>query len=105
MSTTRVTRSQREEGFTLIELMIVMVVIGILAGIVLFAIGTFQTDATTAKTNTNEKICTTAAAAYDAALANNGHPAWEKYFSEDKAPTECPTRADVKVDNAPVTTP
>jgi prepilin-type N-terminal cleavage/methylation domain-containing protein len=101
MSTTRVTRSQREEGFTLIELMIVMVVIGILAGIVLFAIGTFQTDATTATKNTNDRICTTAAAAYKAAAANGGatgDAAWVKYFDASKPPTQCATAP-------PLTTP
>jgi prepilin-type N-terminal cleavage/methylation domain-containing protein len=57
---------QREEGFTLIELMIVMVVLGILAGIVLFAVGTFQSDAETSKNAANTRQCKTAIAAYKA---------------------------------------
>jgi general secretion pathway protein G len=89
MSTTRVTRSQREEGFTLIELMIVMVVIGILAGIVLFAIGTFQTDATTARDNTNTRICTTAQAAFKASRANGGSQAFADYFDNSQIPDGC----------------
>jgi prepilin-type N-terminal cleavage/methylation domain-containing protein len=80
MSTIRINRHQGEEGFTLIELMIVMVVIGILAGIVLFAIGTFQTDAKTATTNTNERICTTAQAAFLAGKANGSTAAFAAYF-------------------------
>jgi general secretion pathway protein G len=57
---------RREEGFTLIELMIVMVVIGILAGIVLFAVGNFQTDAQKSRDVANCNIRRTAIAAYQA---------------------------------------
>jgi len=64
-------RLRREEGFTLIELMIVMVVLGILAGIVLFAVGTFSSDATTAKNNANDRQCKTAEAAYAAQNGGN----------------------------------
>ncbi|HEY2331171.1 MAG TPA: type II secretion system protein [Acidimicrobiales bacterium] len=89
--TTAIKGYQREEGFTLIELMIVMVVIGILAGIVLFAIGTFQTDANTATTNTNKRICTTATAAYKASAANGTPQPWASYFDNDKPPSQCAT--------------
>ena len=57
---------RKEEGFTLIELMIVMVVLGILAGLILFSVGPFQTAANTAKTNANLDTCATAQAAADA---------------------------------------
>ena len=64
------TRMRHEEGFTLIELMIVMVVLGILAGIVLFAVGTFQSDAQTSRDSANTRQCKTAIAAFKA--KNNG---------------------------------
>jgi prepilin-type N-terminal cleavage/methylation domain-containing protein len=57
---------KREEGFTLIELMIVMVVLGILAGIVLFAVGAFDSAAEESVTTANNKICATAKAAAEA---------------------------------------
>jgi prepilin-type N-terminal cleavage/methylation domain-containing protein len=63
-------RGDGEEGLTLIELMIVMVVTGILAGIVLFAVGNFSTPATASKTLANTRICETAKAAYEAAMTN-----------------------------------
>ena len=65
-----INRRKHEEGFTLIELMIVMVVLGILAGIVLFAVGTFESDAETARDDANDRQCDTAIAAYKA--ANSG---------------------------------
>jgi general secretion pathway protein G len=65
---TTLNRMKNEEGFTLIELMIVMVVLGILAGIVLFAVGPFQTAATEAKTTADADACKTAAAAASATL-------------------------------------
>jgi prepilin-type N-terminal cleavage/methylation domain-containing protein len=63
-------RSRTEDGFTLIELMIVMVVLGILAGIVLFAVGTFSDDADTATSDANDRQCETAKAAF--AAKNDG---------------------------------
>ena len=69
----------REEGFTLIELMVVMVVLGILAGIVLFAIGNFQDDAETSKDDANARICATAKAA---ALARTGSTAGYMFYIE-----------------------
>jgi general secretion pathway protein G len=64
ITTTR--RMGRENGFTLIELMIVMVVLGILAGLILFAVGPFKDAATTARTKANTDSCATAKVAADA---------------------------------------
>jgi general secretion pathway protein G len=60
-------RMQRDEaGFTLIELMIVMVVLGILAGLVLFAVDPFEQAADDAVSGADADTCATASAAADA---------------------------------------
>lgn len=62
---------RNHNGFTLIELMIVIVVLDILAGIVLFGIGTFQGDAEKARDGANSRQCQTAIAAYKASHDGN----------------------------------
>jgi prepilin-type N-terminal cleavage/methylation domain-containing protein len=62
-----------EGGFTLIELLIVIVVLGILAGIVVFGVGTFRQDATTAACRADAKSVEVAAEAYNA--KTGGYPA------------------------------
>ena len=52
-----------DEGFTLIELLIVIVILGILAGIAIFAVGQFQSDASNACSNANNRINATVNAA------------------------------------------
>ena len=64
--------THRDAGFTLIELMIVMLVLGILAGIVIFAVGGFQDNADNARDDANSRICQTAAAAVEADHAAGG---------------------------------
>jgi prepilin-type N-terminal cleavage/methylation domain-containing protein len=71
MSKTIARLRSEEEGFTLIELMIVMIVLGILAGIVLFAVGTFDDDATASKNTANDRICKTASAAAQASASSS----------------------------------
>ncbi|MCU1379773.1 MAG: prepilin-type N-terminal cleavage/methylation protein [Acidimicrobiales bacterium] len=84
---------KREDGFTLIELMIVMVVLGILAGIVLFGVGTFSGDAGNSRDAANTRQCQTATAAWHAAnptlTATNPTAAQlGTYFASGTAP--CP---------------
>lgn len=62
-----------EEGFTLTELLIVVVVLGILGGIVVFGVSTFRADSQTAACAANLKTVNVAADAYNA--ATGGYPA------------------------------
>jgi prepilin-type N-terminal cleavage/methylation domain-containing protein len=64
-------REANEGGFTLIEMLIVIVILGILATIVLFATGQFTSDSKSAACAANAKIMNTAEAAYSAANAGN----------------------------------
>jgi prepilin-type N-terminal cleavage/methylation domain-containing protein len=57
-------RSLDASGFTLIELMIVIVVLGILAGVVLFKVGSFRDEASVSACRTDARTLATANAAY-----------------------------------------
>jgi prepilin-type N-terminal cleavage/methylation domain-containing protein len=55
-----------DRGFTLVELLIVIVVLGILAGIAVFGVARFRSDATTAACAADLTTVSAAAQAYDA---------------------------------------
>jgi general secretion pathway protein G len=75
----------REDGFTLIELMIVVVVLGILAGLVLMGVGSVKDDATQAKNQANEKACERAVA-----YAQTSATPYDTYADWLQDPITCP---------------
>ena len=58
--------TEDDRGFTLVELLIVIVVLGILSGIVLFGVARFRSDATLAACKADLATVAVAADAYDA---------------------------------------
>jgi general secretion pathway protein G len=69
----RLQAKKNDEGFTLVEMLIVIVVLGILAGIAVFGVAQFRSDASAASCNATKKTVETAADAYNA--KNGAYPA------------------------------
>ena len=67
------TKRDRSGGFTLVELLIVIVILGILAGIVVFAVGNLTSNATANACATEKATISTALEAYKA--QNTVYPA------------------------------
>ncbi len=63
-------RRGREAGFTLVELLLVIVVLGVLAGIVLFGVSRFRSDANAAACRADVAAVNAAAEAYQAVTGN-----------------------------------
>jgi general secretion pathway protein G len=80
-----------ERGFTLVELLIVVTILGILAGVVVFAVGNFTTQAKSSACGTEKTTLETAVEAYRS-MPNH-------------APTDNPTVSDLKADKLIKTDP
>lgn len=65
------TRVAGEDGFTLVELLIVVLMLGVLAAIVAFALGTFTSQSAVAACNTDAKSVQDAALSYQATNQGN----------------------------------
>jgi general secretion pathway protein G len=65
-------KRQGEEGFTLIEMLIVVIILGILAAVVVFGVSTFRKDSAAKACTTDVKSVETAAQAYKA--KNGAYP-------------------------------
>lgn len=87
--TVRVRRIRNAEGFTVVELVMVIVVLGILAGIVVLALGGSTTSATDSVNDANAKQCRIAQAGYKTNPPSNGGLEFSEYFDGGGPPSGC----------------
>lgn len=72
------TRAPGDRGFSLIELLVVILVLGILAALVLFAVGQFKDDSQDSACNADSRLLREASTAYFSKFnhwPNGGNPA------------------------------
>ena len=108
-----------EQGFTLVELLIVIVILGVLAGIVVFAVGNLTSNTKTNACATEKSTITTALESYKAqtgayptalGAGGAGHTAMDLLDGVTAAPANVGTLLktaplDYKVDDSGVVTP
>ena len=103
-----VEKKRQEEGFTLIEMLIVVIILGILAAVVVFGVATFREDSVENACVTDAKSVETAAAAYKAKTGST--PTMANLTSGDylkQAPNTSKTAAgeDYWIDTSDITNP
>lgn len=87
MSLQNIKKLRAERGFTIVELLIVIVVIGILAAIVVVAYNGIQNKAKTTQYLTDAQTIAKKAEAYNAEISGGGYPLLASDFGAAGAPS------------------
>lgn len=91
------TKKANDEGFTLVEMLIVIVVLGVLAGITVFGIATFRDDAEASACDASVKTVSTAVDAYRAKSTTSAVPTMTQLVDGDYIKEE-PTGVSIDED-------